>query len=385
MAEPAARPPALRFEMLSDTMVPPLLAAVAIVVTSFELGTDRVIFRPLAITLFVLTALFAVTTFLPWTRVPARGRIALTVGYGACAAALLPLAPTTLAPAFAFAASAAAGGKLATHRAAVAVSALDACFAALALWIVGQLAPTGNQWPWWLGLTAALPAYLGMSRKDRAAALENAERAAAEAQRAAASEAREATLLERNRIARELHDVLGHSLTGIAMQLDLADALATNGRSTEANSAVLRARSIAVDSVTQMREAVHALRDDSQTLSEALQALADNESVPFTCTGEPRPATPDVTHALLRAAQEALTNAAKHAPGASRRIDLDYTDDAVHLIVTNTAAPAGPHGVGGGTGLGLTAMRERVAVLDGSVQTGPDEVGGWVVEARVPI
>ncbi|RJQ85960.1 histidine kinase dimerization/phosphoacceptor domain-containing protein [Amycolatopsis panacis] len=103
-----------------------------------------------------------------------------------------------------------------------------------------------------------------MSRQDRRAALNNAERAAVEAQRAAASEAREAALLERSRIARELHDVLGHSLTGIAMQLDLADALATKGRSEEANSAVLRARSIAVDSVTQMREAVHALRDDSQ-------------------------------------------------------------------------------------------------------------------------
>ncbi|MFF0143829.1 sensor histidine kinase [Amycolatopsis sulphurea] len=226
---------------------------------------------------------------------------------------------------------------------------------------------------------------IGMSRQDRRDALTNAERAAVEAQRAAASEAREAALLERNRIARELHDVLGHSLTGIAMQLDLADALATRGRSEEANSVVLRTRSIAVDSVTQMRAAVLALRDDSQSLSEALKTLADNEAVPFTCTGEARPATPDVTHALLRATQEALANAAKHAPGATRRIDLGYTADAVHLVVTNSAAATGHTPADRGwTGLGLTAMRERIAVLGGTVRACPTDSGGWAVEARIP-
>ncbi|RJQ85959.1 hypothetical protein D5S19_12260 [Amycolatopsis panacis] len=72
--------------------------------------------------------------------------------------------------------------------------------------------------------------------------------------------------------------------------------------------------------------------------------MADNEAVPFTCTGEARPTTPDVTHALLRATQEALTNAAKHAPGATRRIDLGYTADAVGLVVTNSAAAHGHTG-----------------------------------------
>ncbi|MBB4687857.1 sensor histidine kinase [Amycolatopsis jiangsuensis] len=385
MAGPAGRTPALRSELLPDTMLPPLLAAVAIVVTSFELSGDQILFRPLAITLFVLTAVLALSTFVPWSRIAPGGQIALLAGYGVSAAALLPLALSTLAPAFAFVASASAGAKLASRRAAAVIAGANACAAVLALLIVGWVSPGSGGWPWWLGFTVAFPAYIGMSRQDRAAALVNAERAAVEAQRAAASEAREAALLERNRIARELHDVLGHSLTGIAMQLDLADALATKGRSDEANTAVLRARAIAVDSVTQMREAVHALRDDSRTLSEALKTLAEKESVSFTCTGEARPTTPDVSHALLRATQEALTNAAKHSPGSTRRIELDYPTDAVQLTVTNTAATGvGPPDVGGGTGLGLTAMRERIAVLGGTVRTGPTEDGGWAVEARIP-
>src|SRR5439155_1236579 len=135
-------------------------------------------------------------------------------------------------------AAATAGSKLASRKAAVGVAIAGAVVVAGATLLAGLLAPNFPQWPWWVTLTVALPVYIGTSQRDRIDALRNARLAAEEARRAKESEAREAALIERGRIAREIHDVLGHSLSGIALQLDMADALHDSGRQEEATAAL---------------------------------------------------------------------------------------------------------------------------------------------------
>jgi signal transduction histidine kinase len=334
-----------------------------------------------------MVALLAIAAQLPWTRLSDRQQIGLMTTYIVLAAVLLPLAHhTTLASVLPFLAVGAAGGRLNSRRAAVVIACIGAITAAGATWLVEQLAPTPDQWPWWIALTVGLPVYIGISNKDRLDAVFNARRATAQAQRAAESEAREAALEERGRIAREIHDVLGHSLSGIALQLDMADALHDSGRDEEATTAIRKARALAVDSISETRRAVHALREDTLPLQETLRKMADSDTVSFRMKGKPGPVAVEATHALVRAAQEALTNAVKYAPGATRAMTLEYTVDTVRLTVGNgPATTALSAEAAGGTGMGLVGMRERVALLGGTVHAGPDADGiGWTVDVEVP-
>lgn len=224
-----------------------------------------------------------------------------------------------------------------------------------------------------------------MSHRDRLEALHSARRAAELAQRAAESEAREAALIERGRIAREIHDVLGHSLSGIALQLGMADALRANGRQEEATAAIRRARALAVDSISETRRAVHALREDTLPLPDTLRRLAEQGGAAFTLTGEMFPVDAEPAHTIVRTAQEALTNAAKYAPGAERTVHLAFTADCLTLTVRNDPATEPPRtDLAGGTGVGLIGMRERAALLGGTLRAEPTPEGGWTVELELP-
>jgi signal transduction histidine kinase len=238
------------------------------------------------------------------------------------------------------------------------------------------------EWSWWLALSTALPVYLGIAQRDRRDAL-------AFAERAVESEAREAALLERTRIAREIHDVLGHSLSSIAIQLDMADALHSSGRDDEANVATRQARALAVGSITETRRAIHALREDTLPLPETLKLMASSEKVSFETLGTPGPIAIEAAQTVIRVAQEALTNATKYAPGAARTMSLDFTGDTVSLTVTNEPSSTGHRPeAAGSTGMGLVGMRERAALVGGTLHAGPagDSPGrcGWTVELEVP-
>ena len=376
---------AVRTERLRDELVQPFLVFVTIAGTIVQ-WPDQVLYPAVALPLFVLASIAAIASLFPWTRLTGAQQFAAMAVYMLLGALLLPFAhETTTAALFPYVAAAAAGGKLASRRAAVGIAVTGATVAVAATWLTEQLVPGAPQWPLWVVFTVALPVYIGVSNRDRADALRNARIAAEEARRAKESEARAAALIERGRIAREIHDVLGHSLSGIALQLDLADALRDSGRADEATAAIRRARALAVDSIGETRRAVHALREDTLPLPETLRQLAEHNAVDFAVIGEPAPIGAEATHAMVRAAQEALTNAAKYAPGADRGMSLAFTEHRVTLTVRNGPATEELRAdLAGGTGVGLVGMRERAALLGGTLQAEPTPEGGWTVELELP-
>jgi signal transduction histidine kinase len=224
-----------------------------------------------------------------------------------------------------------------------------------------------------------------MRAAETAALLEQTRRAQDEHARAAA-------LDERARIARELHDVLAHSLGALGVQLEVAEALLAERGDLEGGlDRVRRSRRLAADGLVEARAAVTALRRDVLPLPDALGELAAahgrdhlGEPPDVRVVGEPRPVRAAVEVSLAGAAREALTNAARHAPGAPLHVVLEFRPDAVAVAVRNeppatAPAPAGPPV----RGHGLTGMRERLALVGGRLTAGPDGAG-WSVVAEVP-
>jgi signal transduction histidine kinase len=186
---------------------------------------------------------------------------------------------------------------------------------------------------------------------------------------------------ERLRISRELHDAWGHELTALGLQLEIASHVADPGRS---NDHVLQAKGLARSLLSKVRDVVGALREAERCdLKETLEALA--KSVPTPAVHVEIASTvrvgPEQAHALTRCAQEAITNAVKHADASNLWLQVTSDNDGVRLVARNdgsarTAASA--------AGSGLRGMRERVESLGGklAVRTG---IGlGFTVDAWLP-
>jgi signal transduction histidine kinase len=210
------------------------------------------------------------------------------------------------------------------------------------------------------------------------------------------TEQRRADLLdERTRIAREIHDVLAHSLGALGIQIQAARAVMTrDGDIDRAGELLGVAQQMASEGLEETRRAIHALRADTLPLSEELAGVTKtyaqryHVAVSFDTSGVPVPLPPDATIALLRVAQEALVNATKHAAGQGVAVRLDFGDADVRLTVRNDLAPgsAGRAESGVSTvngGYGLTGMRERLRLLNGTLDAGRRD-GQWVVTAEVP-
>jgi len=235
--------------------------------------------------------------------------------------------------------------------------------------------------------SAAAGLMVGASRRQYRTRTQQAEQLLAERVRADAERDRAAALAERNRVGREIHDVLAHSLGALSVQLDAADALLEVGDDlSKARELVQEARGLAVQGLDETRRAVHALRDEPIELAEQLSSLVIREGATLTVQGRPRRLVPDAGLALYRAAQESLTNARKHAPGADVMIHLDFTPDSTVLIVANGASPdvsATTQLKDTGGGFGLKGMRERIELLGGEVLAAPT-ASGWRVKVAVP-
>ncbi|WP_213814995.1 sensor histidine kinase [Glaciihabitans sp. dw_435] len=205
--------------------------------------------------------------------------------------------------------------------------------------------------------------------------------------------ARGAALAERQTVARDIHDVLAHSLGGLVLQLDAVDALLEAGRVDDAAVRVKNARAMAASGLAEARRAVDALRDDRRgepvtapefrrTIDELLAAhLSLGGSVDFSVTGTDRELDFDVAEALRRTLQESLTNARKHAPGAPVAVRVDWSRRRVELEVSNPVTAAVP--LAAPAGHGLVGMKERVAALDGASVDAAFVDGRFVVHTRL--
>jgi signal transduction histidine kinase len=292
---------------------------------------------------------------------------------------------------FAFVAALAAGGET-SLTAALAVTAAGI----LAIEVSGLV--FGDSYGGLLGLPAIVLAGLVIGR-NRGAYRVQAEQAAAllaQRERLQAEQRRADLLEERARIAREIHDVLAHSLGALGIQIQAARAVLTDHHDVDKAGEILAAaQKMAAEGLVETRRAVHALRTDTLPLDQELALVTDtyaeryHVAVSFDTAGVPAALPPEATIALLRVAQEALVNAAKHAAGQRVAVRLDYGDADVRLTVRNDLDPdtlgadnpAGVSTVDGG--YGLTGMRERLRLLNGTLEAGRRD-NQWVVTAELP-
>jgi signal transduction histidine kinase len=277
----------------------------------------------------------------------------------------------------------------------------------------------------------------GLTRHAYLLRAEEAEDALEQARRAHAAETQAAALAERARIAREIHDVLAHSLAAVSVNLQAAEGLldALPGQGPEVAKAVecvQRAGALTREGMAETRRAILALRDDTDgdapgyvstatarpsadALADTAGATADGEpgarfgrlvgrlrsladehraagdaAVDFTVTGTPRPLGADAALTAFRTTQESLTNARKHAPGQPVSIAVNYHLREMTLRVSNPLPPAGPPAMTStvpladtGAGYGLTGLRERAALAGGTLAAGEDG-GQWQVRLRLP-
>jgi signal transduction histidine kinase len=222
--------------------------------------------------------------------------------------------------------------------------------------------------------------------------------------RARASQAEELTVSrERNRMAREIHDTLGHYLTILAVQLETAIKL-EEYNDPQLKATLRDARRVAAECLAEVRRSVAALRPGdiaATSLAGALRRLVEESEALSPDTKitldieEPEPELePELRAALYRSAQEALTNVRKHAQATKvlvrLRVDTPGHDDGQtgrvsELTVLDNGHSAGNAAAYGAQGFGLLGMSERIALLGGTATAGPEPGKGWRVEVRAPM
>jgi signal transduction histidine kinase len=220
---------------------------------------------------------------------------------------------------------------------------------------------------------------------------DQAERLLIELEGTRAAQARAAGLAERQRLAREMHDVLAHSLSGLILQLEGARMLAAgNPGDPRLPGVIERAHHLGKSGLEEARRAIGMLRDDELPGPDRLAGLAaqfqEVSGVPcqFTVSGQAYDLPSEAGLAVYRAAQEALTNITKHACPERVEVHLGYDPRGTRLTVENFAMnPETPRVASDGPGYGLTGMRERAELLGGELTTAMTP-GGFRVELRVP-
>ena len=318
-----------------------------------------------------------------------------------CAANFLSLAVFRLLPIASLAAQLIVIYRAGRHGPQLLAGCLTLPFLALAL---AHPAP-GQAAPGWPGDTALaiLAAALGPVAACTGLALRSRSEAA---QRSAASEAFAETLLEntargeRARISRELHDVVAHHVSMIAVQAETA-RLTTPGMPAAGAQRLSAIGDTARTALTEMRRLLGVLREDTREtpatrqpqpglaqLNDLLDEARDVSGIGarLIVRGWLSALDPGVELAAYRIVQEALTNARRHAPGAAVDVELDFADDALHVRVRDNG-PGPPAALRDqlAAGHGLLGMRERAAAVGGELSTGTAPGGGFLVQATLPV
>ena len=232
-----------------------------------------------------------------------------------------------------------------------------------------------------LGLTLA-----GYTVRLDAEARGNTQRLLVQERAARTAEAESAALAERARIAREIHDVLAHSLSAQTVHLEATRLLIERGVEREVVlERVIAARRMAREGLAETRQALSALRGDMAPVEDFLRELVASEGARLDVAGQSRWLPAEAGLAVRRVAQEAMTNARKHAPGARIELRLEYRPEEVELEFRDFGGrtPVDNSLGASGAGYGLLGMRERAELLGGALDAGPAEEG-FVVRLRVP-
>ena len=415
--------------------VPPAVQAVrllvlVIVVVTVPLSTPRFGQSGPGIAIAVALGICAVT-WAVWNFAADRPRLWLVTLaiLGAAGGALAGLSSLSTAVAVGCVVTVSAGARLAAEVSVAVVAETVAAFLITGL-VTGTPAEALVGWTaGFIGLWA-----FGLTRRAYLLRAVEAEEALEQARRAHAAETQAAALAERARIAREIHDVLAHALAAVSVNLQAAegllDAVPDKGPElAKVVECVERAGALTKEGMVEARRAILALRDDpadapagfasradvrpaglrtgpgagaaaeaadpadpaAERLTSRLRALADEHraagdaAVEFTVAGPPRPLGAERALSAYRTAQEALTNARKHAPGQPVTLTVTYTPDAMTLKVSNPLPPAGTEGplANAGTGYGLTGLRERAALVNGTLTAAPGD-GQWTVLLTLP-
>ncbi len=256
-------------------------------------------------------------------------------------------------------------------------------------------AAVGDVVPGWLILASVF----GLGRWIRARRRDQADLVARTAalERAREEETRAAAAHERARIARELHDLVGHGLAVIVLQAQAADrTLSTDPES--ARRAVGAVVTAGRDALAELRRLLDVLATGDGDATAPLRGLADLEAlaaqvrdaglaVHVSVSGSPRPLSPGLDLSAYRIVQEALTNTLRHAGRATADVRVHYRADALEVEVLDDGSAGHVDGVGppGRVGHGLIGMRERTALYGGTLEAGRRSRGGFAVRAVFPV
>jgi signal transduction histidine kinase len=292
-------------------------------------------------------------------------------------------------------------GAHAEHRRLAWWAMIGSCVALMVTASVSLLdRPDGFGYPTALSMLAFLIAAsaAGTIIRNRERIFVDTERRAAAAEADRLAEAQRAVLRERSRIAREMHDVVAHSMSVVAVQAAAGREI-VHDNPDKAAEVFARIESVGRESLTELRRMLGVLRESGEDdaslapqpgIADIAAAVAESTAtgVPtdLVIEGAQRPLGPGVELAAYRIVQEALTNVRKHAGGtASATVRLAYGSHDLVVEITDDGRGAATSLAGLGTGHGLIGMRERVEIYGGEFASGPRPGGGYSVRATLPI
>ena len=358
------------------------LVAAAVVVV----GTAPDLDDPTATALLLGGLALWLVELLATPRVP-RVEVALLTTVGCVGGVLDAIAPSSAGFLFAYFAAAGLGLRFPTRYAAPAIT--------LVLLVLGGGIVTSDRDDPVTSLTTSLLGVgfaFAVASATRSARLAHArsEELVVELEASRAAQAEASALAERARLAREMHDILAHALSGQVMSLEAARMLAERtGADPRLVAEIDRAHHLARSGLVDARGAIGALRGDALPGPERLPTLVDEAGAAYglraglRVEGTPRPLSPEAGLAVYRTAQEALTNTAKHAGrGARTDLVLTWSGTGVTLTATDVRGSGVPAGIPGG-GYGLTGLRERAELAGGALDAGPTD-DGYAIRLTLP-
>lgn len=248
-----------------------------------------------------------------------------------------------------------------------------------------------------LGLQYAAPAAVAEYALSRERLVQALREQARMAEQERLERAERTVRAEREALARELHDIAGHHLSGIIVSAQAAAALTRTGDLDRVREMLRAVQDDARIALADLRRTVGLLRSDDDASGTpspvptigGIETLVDiarerGQDIAFTTLGAPCPLGALAEATAYRMVQESLSNAARHAPGASCEVTIRSDEDAVEITVSNTAPPAGTPRGASRSGYGLAGMAERSELIGAQLTAGASADGGWTNRLRIP-